>query len=199
MDQTGTPMLRIPAPPRLVRVIGFDDAPFARRPGARVHFAGVVCAGTRMQGMLWGALRRDGWNATQAIVSALRSSRYADQVHLVLLDGIAMGGFNVIDLAALSSALDRPCLALMRRRPDLEAMRAAMARLPRPERRWEILQRAGPVHEAGRWIFNAVGLPPERVPDLLERLTWQGNVPEALRLAHLIGAAVREGEDRGRA
>jgi endonuclease V-like protein UPF0215 family len=92
-----------------------------------------------------------------------------------------------------------PCVAVMRRPPDLAAMRMAMERLPRPERRAAVLARAGEVHEVGGWTFNVVGLEPAATAELLDRVTDRGKVPEALRLAHLIGAAVRLGEGRGRA
>ena len=42
--------MRLPAEGRVVRAIGFDDAPFERRAGGAVRIAGVVCAGTRIIG-----------------------------------------------------------------------------------------------------------------------------------------------------
>ncbi|MEM9195028.1 MAG: DUF99 domain-containing protein, partial [Myxococcota bacterium] len=45
----------IPPPQRTVRVIGFDDAPFDRKDrGGPVSVAGVVCAGRRFEGTVWG-------------------------------------------------------------------------------------------------------------------------------------------------
>ena len=40
----------------------------------------------------------------------------------MLLDGIAFGGFNVVDLPALAESLGVPCASVMRRVPDLAAM-----------------------------------------------------------------------------
>ena len=189
----------IPPSPRQIRVIGFDDAPHPHRRGAEVGLCGVVCSATRMEGMVWGRLRRDGWDATAGLTRALVGSRYASQVHAVLLDGVTFGGLNVVDLPALAAAVGVPCVAVMRRPPDLAAMRAAMERLPRPERRAAVLARAGEVHEVGGWTFNVVGLEAAATAELLDRVTDRGKVPEALRLAHLIGAAVCLGEGRGRA
>ena len=39
-----------------------------------------------------------------------------------LLDGIAFGGFNVLDLPRLARTLRRPCVSVMRKLPDLPAM-----------------------------------------------------------------------------
>jgi uncharacterized protein len=90
---------------RLIRAIGFDDAPFIRRAGKPVSIAGIVCAGTRFEGMLWGQIEPDGWDATETIAKMLLNSKFLPQAHIVLLDGISLGGFNVVDLPALSDAI----------------------------------------------------------------------------------------------
>ena len=184
---------------RTLRAIGFDDGPFARRSGSRVPLVGAVCAGTRFEGMVFGHVRRDGWNATEAIGNILHEGKFLPQLHLLLLDGIAFGGFNVVDLTALSRALRLPCVAVMRRRPDLEAVKRAMSRLPRAHARWSLLQRAGPIHELGGFVFQVQGSEPEDVARALGQLTDRGKVPEPLRLAHLIGAAISRGESGNRA
>jgi len=189
----------LPPRPKRLRVIGFDDAPHRRARGAAVPVAGVVCRGTRFEGLLWCRVRRDGWNATRVLAETLRASKYHAQVHAVLLDGVAFGGFNVVDLPALAEAVELPCLTVMRRAPDLPAMERAMERLPRPERRRAVLRRAGPVHARPPFWFQGVGLEPDEALDLLERVTDTGHVPEALRIAHLIGSGVVDGESRGRA
>jgi len=188
-----------PAEGRTVRAIGFDDAPFARRRRGHVGLAGVVCAGTRFEGLVWGRVRQDGWDATDAILRLLVGGKFLPQVHVVLTDGIAFGGFNVIDLAALAASLGRPCIAVMRRPPDLAAVERAIRRLPRPEKRLELLRRAGPVHRRGSFTFQVQGAEPDAAGRALARLTDRGAVPEPLRLAHLVGAAVRTGESGRRA
>src|SRR5512138_3040614 len=183
----------------MLRAIGYDDAPYARASRGDVALAGVVCAGTRFEGLVWGRVRRDGWNATDEVVRLLAGGKFLPQLHLVLLDGIAFGGFNVVDLAALAARLGRPCVAVMRRAPDLAAVERALRRLPRPERRLELLRRAGPVHHLAGFTFQVRGAEPEPTARALARLTDRGRVPEPLRLAHLVGAAVRTGESGRRA
>ncbi len=164
-----------------------------------MRIAGVVCAGTRFEGLVFGALRQDGWNATTVLRDLLAGGKFLPQLHLVLLDGIAFGGFNVVDLEALAAALERPCVAVMRASPDLAAVERALRRLPRPERRLELLRRAGPIHVHGRFTFQVRGGDPRAIGAALHRLTDRGNVPEALRLAHLVGSAVVRGESGRRA
>jgi len=188
-----------PPPGRTLRAIGFDDAPFARGRRGDVGLAGVICAGTRFEGLVWGQLRQDGWNATDALARLLVAGKFLPQLHLVLLDGIAFGGLNVVDLEALAARLGRPCVAVMRRPPDLAAVERAIRRLPRAERRLAVLRRAGPLHRHGPFVFQVRGGDPGATGLALERLTDRGAVPEPLRLAHLVGAAVVRGESGRRA
>jgi endonuclease V-like protein UPF0215 family len=191
--------MRLPPPSRALRAIGFDDAPFRRGRRGAVQVAGVICAGTRFEGLVWGHVRQDGWNATDVLVRLLAGGKFLPQLHLVLLDGLSFGGFNLVDLPALSDRLGRPCVAVMRRPPDLAAVERALRHLPRAERRLRLLERAGPVHLRPPFVFQVRGAGPDEVAEALDRITDRGNVPEPLRLAHLIGAAVRLGESGQRA
>ena len=188
--------MRLPPNPRAV---GFDDAPFERRTGAPVSLAGVVCAGTRFEGLVWGSVRKDGWTATDEVCRLLVGGKFLPQVHLVLLDGIAFGGFNLVDLPRLAHTLGKPCVAVMRRPPDLGAVEQVLGRLSRPQERLAVLRRAGPIHQVGGFTFQVQGAEPPWVAEALGRLTDTGRVPEALRLAHLIGSAVKTGESSKRA
>jgi uncharacterized protein len=191
--------VRMPPPGRALRAVGIDDAPFERRRGARVRLVGAVCAGTRFEGLVTGEARRDGWNATDAVVHMLAGGKFLPQLHLVLLDGIAFGGFNVVDLERLAASLARPCVAVMRRPPHLPSIERALRLLPRAEQRLALLRRAGPIHERAPFFFQVRGAEPGPVAEALERLTDRGHVPEPLRLAHLIGAAIVRGESGRRA
>ena len=179
---------------RVIRVIGFDDAPFIRNTGGNVSLAGIVCAGTRFEGMVWGQVEQDGWDATDVILELLLGRKFLPQLHVALFDGIAFGGFNVIDLPKLSEQLQLPCVAVMRRMPNLVAVEEAIRRLPQPEERLERLRRAGIIYAYPPFFFQVYGACPKVTFSVLERLTDCGKVPEALRLAHLIGAAVIKGE-----
>lgn len=87
----------------------------------------------------------------------------------------------------------------MTRRKFEALVERALRRLPRPERRLALLRRAGPVHERDGFTFQVQGADPAAIGRALGRLTDRGAVPEALRLAHLVGAAVRRGESGRRA
>lgn len=190
----------IPVPRRLTNVVGFDDGPFARdRPGSRVRVVGAVCARTRLDGVISGHVGKDGADATARLAALVSGSPFDRHIRAVLLDGITMGGFNVVDIHALSEALGRPVLAIARRPPRFELIRAALRRLRGGERRWAAIERAGaPEPMAGLFVQRA-GLTQDEAADLLAATTLHGKLPEPIRLAHLIAGGVVTGTSHGRA
>lgn len=183
-----------------IRVIGFDDAHHQGKPrGAAVNVAGVICSGTRFEGMIWGELSKDGMESTEVLGEMLTASKFANQLHLVLLDGITFGGCNVVDLPKLSVRTGLPCVSVMRRAPNIDRFRQVVESLPEKEERWRRVQAAGPIHEHGDFFFQVSGASEETIGRALVRLTDQGKVPEALRVAHLIGSAVMLGQSGKRA
>ena len=104
-----------------------------------------------------------------------------------------------MDLPTLSDRLALPCLAVMRRKPDLAAVDSALRRFADYPRRAALLRAAGPIHERDGFVFQVAGCEPALAAALLGRVTDTGQVPEPLRLAHLIGAAVIRGESGRRA
>ncbi len=185
---------------RGLRVVGVDDGPVPAGRGCPVFVAApVVRVDGQLDGLLTTRIRRDGWNATAQLESLLGSSRFLPQIHAVMLDGIALGGLNVVDLPRLSATLERPVLTVIRRAPDLDRFRNAIERLPRAAKRWALVERAGPVHSADPIYFQCAGIPPEEARTLVRATTLHGNLPEPIRLAHLIAGGVVDGESRGRA
>ncbi len=182
-----------------IRVIGFDDAPFDMDNDRRVNISGVVCSGSRFEGMLWGEVEKDGDNATDILVRMVLASKFYEQIHMVLMDGLAFGGFNLIDLPRLTRSLDRPCVAVMRKPPDMPAIKRALTRFDDYEKRFHLISTAGEIHDAGNIYFQVIDEDPAVIGKALKMVSDQGNVPEALRLAHMIGAAVVLGQSGKRA
>src|SRR5258708_3732224 len=110
----------------ITNVAGFDDAPFAHEHRGQVRIVGAVCARTRLDGVVSGLVRRDGSNATRRIVELVRGTRFAGNVRAVLLQGIAVAGFNVIDIVSLHESLRVPVIVVMRRPPRLDAVKRAL-------------------------------------------------------------------------
>lgn len=185
---------------RLSHVIGFDDAPFPRERQAPVLVVGAVYADTRLEGVISTYVRRDGDDATRALAGAVAGSRFAAHLHCILTQGIAFAGFNVVDLQALNRELGVPAMAVMRKTPDLDAIRSALlGHVPGGAEKWAIIERTGaPEPLAGVHVQRA-GIDRETATGLIKRLALHGALPEPLRTAHLIAGGVVRGESRGRA
>lgn len=184
----------------LSNVIGFDDAPFERCHRGDVTIFGTIFSRTRMDGLLTAKVRRDGTNSTQTMARMVRESQFADHVQAVLLDGIAVAGFNVVDIHGLSERLGIPVLVVTRRPPDLTAIRETLERhTPGGARKWKLIEKAGPPEPLRELMVQRAGLTTVQARDLLANTTLHGKLPEPLRVAHLIAGGVTLGVSRGRA
>ena len=184
---------------RLSNVIGIDDAPFPRGHRGKVKIVGAVFAGERFDGVLLGEIEKDGLDAAEVLIEMIRGSKFAEHVQLVMLQGIALGGFNVVDVFALHERLHLPVLVVSRHEPDLEAIRRALlTHVPDGARKWAIIERLGPMEPVGKIYVQRVGLSPAQARSGIERFAIHSHIPEPLRVAHLIAGAVAEGESRGK-
>jgi endonuclease V-like protein UPF0215 family len=181
-------------------VIGFDDGPFDKAQAGSVRLVGVVCARTRLDGVVSGFVQRDGVNSTQRMVQLVHSSQFKAHIRAVLLQGIAVAGFNVVDIHALRRELDVPVLVIMRRRPRMELMRSAIFEHTRgAARKWALIEAAGHIEPLGALFCQRAGLSLQEAHGLVSATTLHGHLPEPLRLAHLIAGGVTTGKSRGRA
>jgi endonuclease V-like protein UPF0215 family len=181
-------------------VIGVDDAPFERDHRGRVMVVATAFSGLRLEGVLTTRVRRDGSDATSALAACIAGSRYAAHTRLVLLQGIALAGFNVVDVHALSEALGMAVLVVARRPPSRDAMRAALLdHVPGGARKWALIEKAGAMERCAGVMVQRAGISLDDAGAVISRLAVNGAIPEPLRMAHLIAGGVTTGQSRGRA
>jgi endonuclease V-like protein UPF0215 family len=183
----------------ITNVAGFDDAPFASSHRGDVRIFGAICARTRLDGVVSGAVRRDGANATTRMAELIERSQFKSCVRAVLLQGIAVAGFNVVDVHSLSERLEVPVVVVARKKPRLGLIREAVFRTPGAERKWALIERAGAMEPYESIWIQRVAISYEAASAMLRATTLHGNLPEPLRLAHLIAGGVSTGVSRGRA
>ncbi|MCI4364851.1 MAG: DUF99 family protein [Thermoplasmata archaeon] len=177
-----------------VRVVGVDDGSFRREDTWAPVAAVAVAAPDRVESIRLGRVRVDGRDATEEVARLVRATGGLDGLRAVLLDGVVVGGFNVLDLDRLHRMVGVPVVAVTRRAPDFPAIHAALRRwFPRDAaRRWGLLRqhRLYAVPSPGpRLLLTAVGCRRVDAVLLLRRTIVQGHVPEPLRLAHLVASA----------
>ncbi|MFZ0830521.1 MAG: DUF99 family protein [Thermoplasmata archaeon] len=185
-----------------LRVIGLDDGPFVRS-ARRAALVGIVFSTPNyVEGIVRTSVAIDGTDATDRILSVLEGSPFLDGVRAVLLDGIAVGGFNLIDLDRLHERLQRPIVTVTRHLPDFSAIRAALRKyFPRDATaRWALVRAHAlfrlPMPEGNPLRVSAVGCTRAEAAAIVRRTTVRGNLPEPLRLARLVARALAfPGED----
>ncbi len=179
--------------------MGFDDAPFLRYHRGDVPVIGAVYAGLRLEGILAGRVRRDGSNATERLAQLIQGSKFERQLQLVMLQGIALAGFNVVDIEALHRVVELPVLVVVRKQPRLEKVRRALlSRVRSGGRKWRLIERLGPVEWVAGVFVQRVGMSLEEAAEVIRRLAVHSHIPEPLRTAHLIAGGIALGQSRGR-
>ncbi|HYS71363.1 MAG TPA: DUF99 family protein, partial [Thermoplasmata archaeon] len=90
------------------RYLGIDDAPFAFG-DAETEVVGIlVRAPNYVEGATTTRVAVDGRDATAKLAAMIGRSRFRDNLALVMIDGAALGGFNVVDIQALHAETNIP-------------------------------------------------------------------------------------------
>ncbi|MFO7930107.1 MAG: DUF99 family protein [Thermodesulfobacteriota bacterium] len=183
---------------RLSNVAGFDDAPFARDHRGPVKIVGTVYADLRFDGVLVGEIRKDGFDSAGRLAEMIGSSRFAGHIRLIMLQGIAFGGFNVVDVFELNRSLGLPVLVVSRKKPDMDAIKKALIEtIDQGESKWEVIEKLGAMEKIRSVYVQRVGLSHQQAESVLDRFCIHGNIPEPVRTAHLIATALENGQSRG--
>ncbi len=184
---------------RRPHVLGIDDAPFERGRDLDVPIVGVMMEGaTLVEGVAITRFPIDGEGATDFLVGWIQSLRWWPSLQAVVLGGITMAGLAVVDLVALSERLGLPVLAVTRH-DTADSELADALRVAGLEARLAILERTPPAEPMGRGLYVAwAGADAFEARQLVQATLNKSRLPEPLRLAHLIGAALVRGQSRGR-
>jgi uncharacterized protein len=187
---------------QLIRVLGIDDGPF-KFSDEFVPIVGVVMRGGYLDGVMRSQVKVDGDEATEVVLEIINKSRYKEQVRVLMLDGVALGGFNVVDLHEVHERTGIACISITRDRPDYKAMEKVLrTKFKDWERRWAIVGREDlmSVDTGHKPIyFRAHGLDNNEAKRLIVRSILRGALPEPLRVAHIIATALVKGESKGNA
>jgi len=115
-----------------------------------------------------------------------------------MLDGITVAGFNVVDIRELNRKTRLPVIAVQRKKPDMKEFMKALQNLDSYKQRIAKVKNAGKFYSCGDIIFQKSGLSIAESKELLKLTCTRSNIPEPLRVAHLIASGL-SGESRGRA
>ncbi len=180
-------------------VIGFDDCPFHRSYKGDVRIVGAVYANVRFDGVLSGHIRRDGSDAAKNIAKLVAESKFMEHAQLILLQGVTLGGFNVVDVHELSNSLQLPVLVVARYEPDMTAVKKALLEnIHDGIQKWKLIEKLGPMEPACNVFVQRVGLTLEQAEQTISKFAIHSHIPEPLRAAHIIAGGLATGQSRGR-
>lgn len=180
-----------------IRVLGVDDGVFTPHVESWVPVVGVVFRGGYwLDGVMHTEILVDGFDATEKISKMITGSPHYKQLRVIMLNGITFAGFNVVDMKTLNAATHLPIIAVTREKPDLQSIREALKHMPRSEERWQTVLNAGEVSEIStrredeKIYLHTAGVSMSDAERIVRLTSTRSNVPEALRVAHLIASGI---------
>ena len=186
-----------------VRILGLDDGPFKRGDTEVIVVGTVFRGGSFLDGVLSTKVGVDGLDATDKVVELASGMRFKD-VRVVMLDGLAFGGFNLVDINRLYRETKLPVIVVVRVKPDFEEIKKALEHLPDKEARWRLIEKVGSVKtvqtKPGKKIFiQFAGIKEEDAREIVKLSSTRSLIPEPIRVAHLIAQGIVLGESKGKA
>ena len=180
-------------------VLGIDDGPFTKPQTKKVPIVGVMMEGANLvEGVFVTSFPVDGDRATEFLIRWIEGMRHLPSLQAIVVGGITIAGLGLIDLATMAERLDTPVISVTRKdtsKSDLDKalMTSGLAdRLPilsRSPNAWRV--------KKGLYITHA-GTEAEAAERIVRATLNKALVPEPLRIAHLIAAALVRGASRGR-
>jgi len=189
-----------------IRVIGIDDSPFKKSDKECMIIGTIYRGGNYIDGLVSSKVKIDGNDATKIIIGLVKKTRHYGQLSCIMLDGIALGGFNVVDINELGKETGIPVVVIMRKLPDLKKIDRALKSFMKKgeaEKRMKIIRKAGNIYSTRikdrRVYFQLSGIAPSKAGEIIRVTTTHSLIPEPLRVAHLIASGIIKGESKGRA
>ncbi len=181
------------------RFVAFDDG-FAGFKSENACIVGCITAGTYVEGFLFDSIEVDGLDVTSKIISLVLKSKFRNQLKCIFLSGITFGGFNMADIQEIYEKTGIPVVVIMRKIPNFDEISKALKNVSETERRIEILNKAGNIYKISEGLYvQTAGCSVEEAKLFIKASIVKGNIPEALRIAHLVASAIIYGESKKRA
>jgi len=186
-----------------IRILGIDDSVFTPRTKGKADIIGVVYRGGQwLDGVMRTKVEIDGLDATEKIAKMIKNSPHYEQIRVIMLDGMTFAGFNIVDIKELFQKTGLPVITVTREKPNFEDIKKALRNLPDNEKRWQAMKNAGeifkvqtregeePVH------VGVAGISESDAEKILKKTSTRSNIPEALRVAHIIASGLAQPKEK---
>lgn len=182
---------------REIRVLGVDDGVFTPHVKGHALVVGVVFrGGFWLDGVMHTEIDVDGFDAIDKIATMVVDSPHYKQLRVIMLNGVTFAGFNVVDIKELYAKTRLPVITVTREKPNSEEIHEALKKLPRSEERWKAILSAGETFDVAtrrksEKVYACVaGVSREDSVKILRLTSTRSNIPEALRVAHLVASGI---------
>jgi endonuclease V-like protein UPF0215 family len=187
-----------------IRILGVDDGPFTKKDKEVIVIGVIFRGGEFLDGLIRTYISVDGLDATEKLSEMINSSKHKQQLKVIMLDGVTLGGFNIIDVKKLYLETKIPVIVINRKIPDLKSIKTALEKnFEDFEKRWKMILNAGKIKEVKLEKFSIyyqnLGLEDEETEEIILISTKHAQIPEPLRVAHLIATGIVKGESEGHA
>ncbi len=184
-----------------IRILGIDDMPFSFEESETDIVGVVMRGGVYLEGVLKTTIEVDGRDATSKIVDMVMKTRHRGQIKVIMIDGIALGGFNIVDADYINKKTGIPVITITRNKPDMKKIREALKKhFDDWEERWNIISREKTIELIENYAvyIKNYGIGVEEAREIIKLSTVRGAIPEPIRVAHLIATGIKKGESKGR-
>jgi endonuclease V-like protein UPF0215 family len=180
-------------------LLGIDDGPFDKGADAMTPIVGVVMEGSDLvEGVAITSFPIDGAEVTEFLAGWIGGLRFRPGLQGIVLGGITIAGLAVVDVQRLSQATGLPVLVLNRKDPSNHRLAGALQSAELADRLELVDRTPASVSVSDGLYLACAGASPERAARLVDASRRKGEMPEPLRLAHLIASALVRGQSRGR-
>jgi endonuclease V-like protein UPF0215 family len=163
----------------------------------------IMRGGDYLECVLSSKIRIDGTDATSICAEMVIKSKYSKQLKVILIDGVALGGFNIIDISELYKTTNIPVITITRDEPNFNKIKIALSEnFEDWKERWKIIKkgeiytletRHNPIY------VKCKGIEIKDAKEIIELSTIRGVIPEPIRVAHIIASGIIKGESYGKA
>ncbi|MDE1850637.1 MAG: DUF99 family protein [Candidatus Micrarchaeota archaeon] len=175
-----------------IRILAVEDGPFTRKDKASL----AVCLLGRdgiVEGMLSFMVAVDGDDATDKLLNAIRKSRFSGQVKMIAMNGITLGGLNIVDMTKLHASLKIPVIAITRKRPRRTLMLKTMKKYSGREKVgiFKDIAKNASLDRVDGFYVQSLGIKKSEIGKFMQTSL------SLLRLGHIVASGIVKGESKG--
>lgn len=181
-------------------VLGLDDGPFRKGSSESAPLVAVMMEGSDLvEGVAVSSFPVDGDGVTSFLEGWISGLRNFAALQAIVIGGITIAGLAVVDIRALAGRLRVPVLVVTRRDPAASRVCEALLAAGLTDR-IPIVEASPPARKIADGLYLAQADATPAAAERIVRATLRkAQLPEPLRMAHLIARALVDGESRGRA